>query len=62
LLDILTYIEISNILLWRIKAYIKAQGYKSSASLKTTCLHGLPLPGKEYGLKKKRRLKIIKVK
>jgi hypothetical protein len=54
------YIDISNILLGRIKAYIKAQGYKSSASLKTTCPHGLPLPGKEYGLKKKRRLKNLK--
>jgi hypothetical protein len=36
-------------LFWGIKAYIDALEYKSSASLKTSLPHGLPLWGKEYG-------------
>jgi hypothetical protein len=31
------------------KAYIDALGYMSSASLKTSHSHGLPLCGKGYG-------------
>jgi hypothetical protein len=34
----------------RIKAYIDALGYKSSALLKPSHPRGLPLRGKEYGL------------
>jgi hypothetical protein len=43
LLDISTCINISNLLLGRIKAYNDSLGYKSSASLKTSRPHGLPL-------------------
>jgi hypothetical protein len=39
----LTCVDISNILLGRIKAYIDALGYKSSVSLKASRPHGLPL-------------------
>jgi hypothetical protein len=35
--------DILNILLGRIRAYIDALGYKSSASLKTSCPHRPPL-------------------
>jgi hypothetical protein len=40
---------ILNILLGKIKAYIRTLGYKSSASLKTSCPHGLPLWGNKSG-------------
>jgi hypothetical protein len=43
LLDILTCVVISNILMGEIKDYINVLGYKSSTSLKTSRPRGLPL-------------------
>jgi hypothetical protein len=54
--------NISNILLGRIKAYIDALGYRSFAALKTSRPWGIPMWGKEYGPEKKRRLKNVKAK
>jgi hypothetical protein len=41
--------DISHLMVWGMEAYIIALGYMSSASLKTSCPHGLSLLGKEYG-------------